>query len=189
MTIPPDIPNPVQLSVAELRALFDSMEEHLLKQRITDFGALAEFVSRFPAEDQQRILAPIMKPEPSWFIDFGDSDDGEFAQLYRRARGEQVWKVESQLLDRGIHPLRFARWLATAPAEDQATKLQIATGKLPGHLDATPGTRDEQLLKASSMTEDETKAYQTYRKLQSEGRVGPHLAARLTDTLTIAGPQ
>ena len=148
MTLPPDSPGPVQLSVAELRALFDGMEEHLLKQRITDFGALAEFVSRFPAEDQQRILAPIMKPEPSmWFIDFGDSDD-EFAQLYRRARGEAVWKVESQLLDRGFHPLRFARWLGTVPAEEQATMLQIATGELPGQLDATPGTREEQLMKA-----------------------------------------
>ena len=140
MTLPPGAPGPAHLSLDELRALFDGMEEHLLKQRITDFGALAEFVSRFPAEDQQRILAPIMRPEPSWFIDFGDSDD-EFAKLYSRARGEQVWKVESQLLDRGIHPLRFARWLATVPAEDQATMLQIATGKLPGHLDATTGTR------------------------------------------------
>lgn len=60
-----------------------------------------------------------------------------------------------KLMDRGVHPDRFAKWVATWPASMQSEVVRTQAGEIPGLLGSAPCTPEEALLKASRMTEQE----------------------------------
>lgn len=82
------------------------------------------------------------------------NDDAIISAQNRVAAAEQL------LLDKGIHPERFARWLCTVPVEGQDEVLDVALGKVPGMLGAVPNTREAELLQQVWMTADEVDAHQ-----------------------------
>jgi len=76
----------------------------------------------------------------------------------------QVEPFRERLADRGIHPDRFAEYLATWPAEKYTMVLRMTTGELPGLYGAEPGTREFTLLVGAKMSDEEREEYRRTRR-------------------------
>lgn len=80
--------------------------------------------------------------------------DGDYGRAIERAQ-----KIQDKLMKQGVHPARFAKWLATIPDEAQDEVIQIVTGEVPGLIGARPGPPEAKLLGEAGMTQEEIKAY------------------------------
>jgi hypothetical protein len=67
----------------------------------------------------------------------------------------KVSKFSEKLKDRGIHPDRFAKWVATWPQNKHSDVVRTMAGELPGMIGSAPGSREAALLEASKMTKEE----------------------------------
>jgi hypothetical protein len=71
----------------------------------------------------------------------------------------KVDKFREKLKDRGVHPERLAKWVATWPENKQSDVVRTMAGELPGMVGSAPGSSEAVLLEASKMTEEEVIAH------------------------------
>jgi hypothetical protein len=77
---------------------------------------------------------------------------------------QNVARFREKLLDAGVHPDRFALWLATVPEGHQVMMVRIAAGDIPGLMGAKPGTKEAELLAASRMSAGEVSQHRAERR-------------------------
>jgi uncharacterized protein (DUF1810 family) len=82
-------------------------------------------------------------------------DDDRHAAARRHITAYRV-----KLADRGVHPDRFEKWVATLPVEAQLEAVRAFSGELSQLWGAKPGTREADLLAASRMTDQEREQHQ-----------------------------
>ncbi len=66
-----------------------------------------------------------------------------------------IMAFRTKLADRGVHPDRFEKWVATLPVEVQLDAVRTAAGELSQLWGAVPGTLEARLLAESRMTDKE----------------------------------
>ena len=71
----------------------------------------------------------------------------------------KVNEFREKLKDRGVHPERFAKWVATWPENKHSDVVRTMAGELPGMVGSAPGSSEATLLEASKMTEEEVLAH------------------------------
>jgi hypothetical protein len=86
------------------------------------------------------------------------SNDARQASARRHIRA-----YRTKLADRGVHPDRFEKWVATLPVEVQLEAVRAFVGELSQLWGAKPGTQEASLLAASAMTEQEREEYKRSR--------------------------
>jgi len=76
----------------------------------------------------------------------------------------KVQPFREQLKDRGVDPDRFARWVATWPADMHSEVVRTVAGELPGLMGSAPDSTEAALLAASKMTPQEILLHQKSKR-------------------------
>lgn len=76
----------------------------------------------------------------------------------------KVDKFREKLKDRGLHPERLAKWVATWPESKHSDVVRTMAGELPGMVGSAPGSSEAALLEASKMTEEEVLAHKMLKE-------------------------